>query len=224
MSRDFTFLTLDFTFLTLDFTFLTPQWCEQENEFGQTTTSWDVLCRSGSNFNFSKYKYPFESDETFLSQYGSHAYTEKPSVRAGRQPEQALEVSRWAWVPCLVKKVPSDSKGYLYFEKLKLEPDRHNTSHDVVVWPNSFSCSHHCGVKNVKSRVKNVKSRVKNVKSRDTRGNPNEIMVTQRTKMNIWISPHSIKINANILSDRYWFLQIRSPSRWTVIINVSHWL
>ena len=147
VSRDFTFLTLDFTFLTLDFTFLTPQWCEQENEFDQTTTSWDVLCRSGSNFNFSKYKYPFESDETFLSKYGSHAYTEKPSFRAGRQPEQALEVSRWAWVPCLVKKVPSDSKWYLYFEKLKLEPDRYNTSHDVVVWSNSFSCSHHCGVK-----------------------------------------------------------------------------
>ena len=70
ISLGFPRVSRDFTFLTLDFTFLTPQWCEQENEFGQTTTSWDVLCRSGSNFNFSKYKYPFESDGTFFTRHG----------------------------------------------------------------------------------------------------------------------------------------------------------
>ena len=44
-----------------------------------------------------------------------------------------------------------------------------------------------------------------------------------KVKKNEYLNQPSFNQNQReYLSDRYWFRQIRSPSRWTVIINVSH--
>ena len=43
----------------------------KENPVGLSTTSHDASVGLSRNIYFSKYKYPFESDETFITKFGS---------------------------------------------------------------------------------------------------------------------------------------------------------